>query len=96
MIEARAPMVGSFNRAPSPEAPPFVESGTAVAEGDPLCLIEAVRVCLRSARPPGSWSGTPSRPTPPAAPGTPPTARRRRLISSTIPATVTTPNMPRS
>ncbi len=44
MIEVRAPMVGTFYRAPSPEAPPFVEPGTVVAEGDPLCLIEVMKL----------------------------------------------------
>ncbi len=44
MIEVRAPMVGTFYRAPSAEAPPFVEPGTVVAEGDPLCLIEVMKL----------------------------------------------------
>jgi acetyl-CoA carboxylase biotin carboxyl carrier protein len=44
MIEVRAPMIGTFYRAPSPEAPPFVEPGTVVAEGDPLCLIEVMKL----------------------------------------------------
>ncbi len=44
MIEVRAPMVGTFYRAPSPEAPPFVEPDTVVAEGDPLCLIEVMKL----------------------------------------------------
>ena len=44
MIEVRAPMVGTFYRGPSPEAPPFVEPGKVVAEGDPLCLIEVMKL----------------------------------------------------
>lgn len=44
LIEVRAPMVGTFFRTPSPEAPPFVESGTVVAEGDPLGLIEVMKL----------------------------------------------------
>ncbi|MHB1721966.1 MAG: acetyl-CoA carboxylase biotin carboxyl carrier protein [Acidiferrobacter sp.] len=39
-----SPMVGSFYRASSPDAPPFVEVGTAVSVGDPLCIIEAMKM----------------------------------------------------
>jgi biotin carboxyl carrier protein len=37
-------MVGSFCRRPSPDAPPFVEVGTRVKAGDPLCLIEVMKL----------------------------------------------------
>ena len=37
----KAPMVGTFYRAPNPGASPFVEVGQTVKEGDPLCIIEA-------------------------------------------------------
>ncbi len=40
----RAPMVGTFHRAPSPGAPPFVEVGQAVRKGDPLGLIEVMKL----------------------------------------------------
>ena len=40
----RAPMVGVFYRAPSPEAAPFVEVGFKVAPGDPLCVIEVMKL----------------------------------------------------
>ena len=43
-IEVAAPMVGTFYRAPSPEAPPFVELGTVVKAGQPLCLIEVMKL----------------------------------------------------
>lgn len=43
-IEVSAPMVGTFYRAPSPEAPPFVEIGSAVRKGQPLCLIEVMKL----------------------------------------------------
>jgi acetyl-CoA carboxylase biotin carboxyl carrier protein len=43
-IEVAAPMVGTFYRAPSPEAPPFVEVGTVVRQGQPLCLIEVMKL----------------------------------------------------
>jgi len=39
-----SPMVGTFYRAPSPEAPPFVEAGTVVEKGDTLCIIEAMKM----------------------------------------------------
>ncbi len=40
----RAPMVGTFYRRPSPDEPPFVEVGSAVAQGDPVCLIEVMKL----------------------------------------------------
>ncbi|SJZ85717.1 acetyl-CoA carboxylase biotin carboxyl carrier protein [Selenihalanaerobacter shriftii] len=39
-----APMVGTFYRAPSPDADPFVEVGDIVEEGDTLCIIEAMKL----------------------------------------------------
>ncbi len=39
-----SPMVGSFYRAPSPEAKPFVEEGDQVSVGDTLCIIEAMKI----------------------------------------------------
>jgi acetyl-CoA carboxylase biotin carboxyl carrier protein len=40
----KSPMVGTFYRAPSPGAKPFVDIGQTVAEGDPLCIIEAMKL----------------------------------------------------
>lgn len=40
----RAPMVGTFYRAPSPSSPPFVEIGDQVKEGDTLCIIESMKM----------------------------------------------------
>ena len=40
----RAPMVGTFYRAPSPEAPPYVESGDRVRKGQTLCILEAMKL----------------------------------------------------
>lgn len=42
--EMTAPMVGTFYRAPAPDAPPFVEVGSSVKEGDTLCIIEAMKL----------------------------------------------------
>lgn len=39
-----APMVGTFYRAPSSSAKPFVEIGDSVKEGDKLCVIEAMKM----------------------------------------------------
>ena len=43
-IEVTAPMVGTFYRAPNPEAAPFVDVGAVVGVGDPLCLIEVMKL----------------------------------------------------
>ena len=40
----RSPMVGTFYRAPSPDAPPFIEEGQSVNAGDTLCIIEAMKM----------------------------------------------------
>jgi len=42
--EITSPMVGTFYRKPAPDAPNFVEVGTAVSEGQTLCIIEAMKV----------------------------------------------------
>lgn len=39
-----SPMVGTFYRAPSPGAKPFVEVGQRVEEGTVLCIIEAMKL----------------------------------------------------
>lgn len=40
----RSPMVGTFYRSPSPEAPSFVEVGQQVSAGDVICIIEAMKM----------------------------------------------------
>ena len=40
----KAPMVGTFYRASNPSSPVFVEVGQAVKEGEPLCIIEAMKL----------------------------------------------------
>jgi acetyl-CoA carboxylase biotin carboxyl carrier protein len=40
----KSPMVGTFYRAASPGAKPFVEVGDTVQVGDPLCIIEAMKL----------------------------------------------------
>jgi acetyl-CoA carboxylase biotin carboxyl carrier protein len=39
-----SPMVGTFYRSPSPEAPSFVEVGQTVRVGDVLCIVEAMKM----------------------------------------------------
>lgn len=39
-----APSVGSFWRAPEPGAPPFVEIGDEVGEGQTLCIVEVMKL----------------------------------------------------
>ena len=40
----KSPMVGTFYRSPSPEAPSFVEVGQSVRAGDVLCIVEAMKM----------------------------------------------------
>ncbi len=40
----KSPMVGTFYRAPSPDAEPFVREGQKVSKGDVLCIIEAMKL----------------------------------------------------
>jgi len=40
----KAPMVGTFYRASSPDAKPFVEVGQSVKKGETVCIIEAMKL----------------------------------------------------
>lgn len=42
--EIKAPMVGTFYRASSPDAPPFVEMGQIVEVGQVVCILEAMKL----------------------------------------------------
>ena len=42
--EVKSPMVGTFYRAPAPDAPPYVEIGTSVSKGQTLCILEAMKL----------------------------------------------------
>ena len=44
LVTLEAPMVGTFYRAPSPNADPFVNEGDVVKEGQVLCIIEAMKL----------------------------------------------------
>lgn len=39
-----SPMVGTFYKAPSPDAAPFVQIGSHINKGDTLCIIEAMKL----------------------------------------------------
>lgn len=40
----KSPMVGTFYRSASPGAKPFVEIGGEIKEGEPICIIEAMKI----------------------------------------------------
>jgi acetyl-CoA carboxylase biotin carboxyl carrier protein len=42
--QVKSPMVGTFYRSPNPSSAPFVTIGQSVKEGDPLCIIEAMKL----------------------------------------------------
>ena len=44
VIRVEAPMVGTFYRAPSPGAPPFVQEGDTIGAGQTLCILEAMKL----------------------------------------------------
>lgn len=44
VVEICSPMVGTFYRAPSPEASAYVEVGSTVSTGDVLCIVEAMKL----------------------------------------------------
>ncbi len=44
LIEIRSPIVGTFYRAPSPNADPYVQVGQQVSKGNVLCIIEAMKL----------------------------------------------------
>jgi len=44
VIRVESPMVGTFYRAPEPDADPFVEVGDTVEPGQTLCILEAMKL----------------------------------------------------
>lgn len=44
LIEIKSPMVGTFYRAGAPGAPPYVDTGQRISEGNTLCIIEAMKL----------------------------------------------------
>src|SRR5207247_1170884 len=43
-LEIKSPMIGTFYRAPSPEAAPYIEVGAEVNPDTVVCIIEAMKV----------------------------------------------------
>ena len=43
-ITIKSPIIGTFYRKPSPDKPMFVEVGKNIAQGDVLCVIEAMKL----------------------------------------------------
>ena len=43
-LDIKSPMIGTFYRAPSPEAASYVEIGTEVSPDTVVCIIEAMKV----------------------------------------------------
>jgi acetyl-CoA carboxylase biotin carboxyl carrier protein len=43
-ITIKSPMIGTFYRSPSPGKPPFVEVGSEIEPGKPVCIIEAMKL----------------------------------------------------
>lgn len=43
-VTIKSPIIGTFYRKPSPDKPTFVEVGSTIKEGDPLCVIEAMKL----------------------------------------------------
>ena len=44
LLEITAPMVGTFYRSPSPGDPPYVELGSRISVGQPVCSLEAMKL----------------------------------------------------
>ncbi len=44
LLPITSPMVGTFYRSPTPEAPPYVEAGDFVKPGKVVCIIEAMKL----------------------------------------------------
>ncbi|MBI2885049.1 MAG: acetyl-CoA carboxylase biotin carboxyl carrier protein [Candidatus Omnitrophica bacterium] len=43
-VVIKSPMVGTFYRAPAPDAPPFVEVGQEIDDGQVICIVEAMKL----------------------------------------------------
>jgi acetyl-CoA carboxylase biotin carboxyl carrier protein len=44
LLEIKSPMIGTFYRAPNPDAEPFVKVGDVVKKGQVVCIIEAMKL----------------------------------------------------
>ncbi len=44
LVAIKSPIVGTFYRSPSPDAPPYVAVGDAVKPGQVVCIVEAMKL----------------------------------------------------
>jgi acetyl-CoA carboxylase biotin carboxyl carrier protein len=44
LVEIKSPMVGTFYRAPSPDADPYVSLNERITEGQVVCIVEAMKL----------------------------------------------------
>ena len=44
LVDIHSPIVGTFYRSPSPDAPPFVDVGDRVKKGQVICIVEAMKL----------------------------------------------------
>jgi acetyl-CoA carboxylase biotin carboxyl carrier protein len=44
LVSITAPMVATFYRSPAPGEPPFVSVGDRVSSGQPVCILEAMKL----------------------------------------------------
>lgn len=44
LIEIKSPMIGTFYESPNPESPAFITVGDTVSAGQPVCIIEAMKL----------------------------------------------------
>lgn len=42
--EVRSPIVGTFYRAPAPDADPYIQIGDSISQGSVLCIVEAMKL----------------------------------------------------
>lgn len=43
-VEIKSPMIGTFYRSANPDSPPFVAVGDRIEKGEPVCIIEAMKL----------------------------------------------------
>lgn len=43
-LEIKSPMIGTFYRTPNPDSPPFASVGDKITKGQPVCIIEAMKL----------------------------------------------------
>ena len=44
LVEIKSPMVGTFYRAPAPDAPPYIQEGQTIEVGQVICIVEAMKL----------------------------------------------------